>query len=106
MRPVLAITGGWLLWAGAFAMLYALHGWGCASGMDQRSVGPVTLLQLLLGIVWVSAMAAALIQLLLLRAPAHPAGDVPRRIVAAGWIAALAAILLTGVPITFSGGCA
>jgi hypothetical protein len=104
MRPVLAIAGGWLLWAAAFASIYALHGWGCANGFDQRGVGPLTLLQLIIGSVWFCAIAAALVALRV-RAAAHLPGDVPRRLVAAGWIASLAAIVLTGLPITFTGGC-
>lgn len=106
MRPVLAIAGGWLVWAAALATIYALHGLGCAIGADQRAMGPVTLLQAMTGAAWLAAILAVLVALPVLRRVPRQLGDLPRRIAIGGWVAALGAILLTGLPILFPSGCA
>ena len=105
MRPVLAIAGGWLVWAAALAGIYALHGLGCAIGADRPLVGRVTLLQAMTSAVWLAAIVVVLAALPALRRAPEQMGGMPRRIVIGGWIAALGAILVTGAPILFPSGC-
>lgn len=105
MKPVLAIAGGWLVWAAALAAIYGLHGLGCEIGADRRALGLVTQQQAMMGAAWLAAVAAVLVALPMLRRVPRQMGGVPRRIVIGGWVAALGAILLTGMPILFPFGC-
>ncbi|WP_144183441.1 hypothetical protein [Elioraea rosea] len=106
MSAVFALSAAWLVWAAAFAALYALHGLGCAIGADERSVGPLTQLQVMMGVVWIAALAgSAGIVLALWRGAEAAPGGVPRRLLRASWMAALLAIFITGLPLTFPSAC-
>lgn len=106
MKPILVLTGGWLIWAAGFAAIYALHGLGCAIGADRQALGPVTLIQAMMGAAWLASILAVLVALPLLRRLPDPLpGEVPRGIVLGGWMAALAAMLVTGLPILFPSAC-
>ncbi len=105
MSGVLALSAGWLVWALAFSAIYALHGLGCAIGADQRSFGPVTQHQAMMGSIWLLAIVISIAGLGLVRHATREATGLPSRLVVASWLAALAAIVVTGAPITFPSSC-
>lgn len=106
MSGVLALSGAWIVWAAAFAAIYALHGLGCAIGAQDRSFGPFTQHQAMMGAVWIAAMiGAAGVVFALRRDTAAAPGGMPRELLLASWIGALLAIFITGLPVAFPSAC-
>lgn len=106
MRTVLAIAGAWLVWAFVLAAMYALHGMACAPGGETDEGRRITMFWSLMVGIWAAAILAALLMLWILRrGPSQWPGGVSRKVVAGSWVAALAAMLLTGVPVLFPQAC-
>ncbi|MFV0623192.1 hypothetical protein ACBY01_04155 [Sphingomonas sp. ac-8] len=102
MRLLIRLLAGLTLWAAAFALLYGLHGIGCAVGWDRRIVAGVSVQHGALAGAWfVSLVAAALLAWRLRR----PRATVLDRATAALGLVGLAATFATGLPILTAPAC-
>ena len=104
LSPLVAMAAGFALWASCFAMLYAGHAFGCAQGW-QDSV----LLRAGLIVLWLAHLAA----LALLARHHHrlwrASNRLPSFLAHIGFVldlAAMVAVIWTGVPILFLRTCA
>lgn len=57
-RRLLLATGGLIGWSSAFALIYAVQGWGCAVALDTVRAGPTSALNALLAVIWLAHLAA------------------------------------------------
>ncbi len=98
--------GGLVGWAAAFAVVYALHGVGCATGWDRLNLGPFSLQRVVLVLSWLVCVALLTLWLWRVRAwrgrtdPTPSAGATPllQRLAEMSAWAGLAAILVSLLP--------
>jgi len=48
---------GFAVWAVAFSILYGVQGTGCELGWHQQSIGPLSVLRILLIVIWAAHLA-------------------------------------------------
>lgn len=58
-RLLLTLAAGFGLWAVCFVVIYAVQGLGCAYGWHALSIGPISLLRILLLVLAAAGMLAA-----------------------------------------------
>ncbi len=102
MIALIRMTAGLILWGIAFAVLYGLHGIGCAAGWAGTVAGPVSVQHLVLGTVWIGFVAGGIA----LAWASRRGGDelVERTAWRLGVVGA-AATLVTGLPIVTLPAC-
>lgn len=97
--PFAGLLAGFILWSGAFLLLYAVQATGCKLGWQEIAVGPISLLRLLLSALLLSTLGLLYAAALLWLRPALDAteGDRHRllRIAKLVHLAAAVATLLT-----------
>ncbi|HWK95862.1 MAG TPA: hypothetical protein VNR39_10600 [Pseudolabrys sp.] len=49
---------GFAVWAAAFSILYGVQGTGCELGWHRQTIGPLSLLRILLIVIWGAHLAA------------------------------------------------
>ena len=100
--PFTGLLAGFVLWSGAFLLLYAVQATGCKLGWDQIAVGPVSLLRMLLaGLLLSTLVLLYLLGTRLLRAAIDAAEGDRHRLVRIATLVHLAAAAATLV--TFAG---
>lgn len=103
-RPVALpwLAAGFTVWSTAFLALYGAHALGCARGWEGQTVGPTSLLRLVLVTLWVAHLALAAGVAALARRRHRSAGNEVSGLLGelafALGIVALAATLWIGLP--------
>ena len=95
-------SGGMLLWAFGFCLLYALHGLGCASAWDGVPLLGGSLFRWILDVVWLCLGCGGVA--IIRWAAARPAGF-ERTLTAASGVTGLAGTIVTGSPIVLISSC-
>ena len=98
--PLRALIGPGL-WAVGFALVYGLHGLGCAQGWTTQEVAGITLHRLAMVAAWVGTLLACLLALMCL--PRGP--DLPQRLPRIGAWTGLGATIFTLLPLLVATSC-
>ncbi|MHA6723910.1 hypothetical protein [Sphingomonas sp. RS2018] len=104
MTALLRMSGGLIVWAVAFCVLYALHGIGCGAGWATMRIAGVGLHRAALVAAWLACLAAGGAVVLATRSGRDGAALIERtawRIALVG----LAATAITGLPIVTIPAC-
>lgn len=104
---ILALLAGFLVWSGAFVLLYALQALGCRFGWNEMALGPLDLHRaVLIGVFGLVVIAQ--IAVLRVTRPAAPGPDPAPFLARAGhWasLAALVAAILVFAPVVAVSTC-
>ena len=104
MRWLFLSLAGPGIWAAGFALVYALHGTGCAQGWPETKItGPLDLHRAALWTGWLATLAAG--ALLLLRLPPAPQAALPRCLPRTGAWIGLGATAFTLLPVAVATSC-
>ena len=101
MRLLLRWTGGLIIWAVGFNLLYGLHGIGCGAGWDNQPLGPLSAFRWLLLLGWLLPVAAGA---WLVWRERHVRGS-DDRLALVGAVIGVTATFATGVPVLFFPEC-
>lgn len=102
MNQLARLVSGLLLWAAGFALLYGLHGIGCAEGWDRQELAGIGKQRALLGAAWLSTLAAGVLLALWLRRGAEDV--IARAALWLGW-AGVGATLVGGLSLWIVPAC-
>lgn len=102
MNRIARLVSGLLLWAAGFALLYGLHGIGCAEGWDRQLMGGVSRQRALLAAAWLLTLVAGVLLALWLRRDAEDM--LGRAALWLGW-AGVGATLVGGLAIWMVPAC-
>jgi len=101
MRLLLRWTGGLIVWAAGFNLLYALHGIGCSAGWDALPLGPFSGFRWSLILGWLAPATAGAWLVWRERRPRDRHG----KLALACAVTGLAATITTGTPVLFFPDC-
>jgi hypothetical protein len=102
MRLLARASAGLLLWAFGFALLYGLHGIGCARGWDAIPLLRGTLFGWTMVATWILLTAGAVAILAWVR---RGSSGLERHVAIASALAGLAGIIVTGSPVVLTSAC-
>ena len=89
------------LWAVGFALVYGLHGLGCAQGWSTQEVAGMTLHRLAMVGAWVGTLLACVLALMWLPSGPDPTRELPR----IGALIGLGATIFTLLPLLVATSC-
>ena len=101
MRLLLRWTGGLIIWAIGFNLVYGLHGIGCGAGWDGQQMGPLSAFRWSLILGWLVPAVAGAWLVWHERDPVDRTGQ----IALAGAVIGLVATFATGAPILVFPAC-
>lgn len=99
---LLRVSGGLILWAVAFSLLYGLHGIGCAYGWNGIATGSANLFRAVMVGTWVVFILLGVG--LVFRMKSRAAGLPARLGIASAWTG-LAATIISGAPVAIASQC-
>ena len=102
MRVLARISAGLIVWAFGFSLLYALHGWGCAYGLDSRPLAGASVFVWVLAAVWIALLAGG--ATIVWWANQLPV-QMERRLALSSAVVGLACTAVTGSPIVLTSAC-
>jgi hypothetical protein len=105
---LLAISG-FVVWSAAFSAVYAVFSLGCWLGWDQVGIGPTSLQKIGTAIVWLTFILLGGVVVWLarqrVRQGLEPVKPFLSVLLPAANLAALAATIITGLPILLASSC-
>ena len=102
MKLLGRMSAGLIFWAFGFALLYGLHGIGCARGWHTVAAGGGTLFGWIMISAWIILMGGALA---IVGSSLRTASGWAGRLAVALALGGLAGILLTGAPVALTTAC-
>lgn len=103
MISLIRASAGLIVWAGAFSLLYALHGIGCSARWPTIAVTPgITLHRLVLIVAWLLCIGAGLALVMMTKGARSTLLD---RLARRSSIVGLAATIVTGLPVLLLPDC-
>lgn len=106
---LLLAVSGFVVWSAAFTAIYAVFSLGCWLGWDRMAMGPTSVQKVLTGAVWLASIGmGGVVVWLVRRRMRHglePMAPMLGVLLPAANLAALAATVVTGIPILLTSSC-